>query len=104
MHSLKGRFNDFITLPDGRKLSPWFFWNSIDLTGVAQFRIVQEKIDVIRVLLKVAENYEVEQMEKTIKELRKVFGGQVNVVVNIVDKLPRDTSGKMRSVISKIQN
>lgn len=104
MHSLKGRFNDFITLPDGRKLSPWFFWNSIDLTGVAQFRIVQEKIDVIRVLLKVAENYEVEQMEKTIKELRKVFGGQVNVVVDIVDKLPRDTSGKMRSVISKIQN
>lgn len=103
MRSLKGRCNDFIMLPDGRKLSPWFFWNSIDLTGVAQFRIVQEKIDVIRVLLKVAENYGKEQVDKTIKGLREVFGNEVDVMVDVVDELPQDNSGKMRSVISKIQ-
>ena len=104
MSSLKGRCNDFIVLPDGRELPPWLFWNSIDLTGVAGFRIIQEKIDVIRVLLKVSKSYEKKQVEKTTRGLKRIFGDQVELKIDIVNELPRDSSGKMRSVISKVRS
>jgi len=102
MHGLKGRCNDFVILPDGRKLSPWFFWNVIDLTGVSEFRIVQEKRGVIRVWLKATRTYGKEQVEKSAMGLRKVFGEQVNTLIEVVDEIPRDRSGKLRSVVSNV--
>lgn len=102
MRSLRGRSNDFVVLPDGRKLSPWFFWNMIDLTGVSEFRIVQEKRDVIRVWLKVAGRYGKEQAERSAAGLRSVFGDEVNTMIEIADELSQDHSGKLRSVISNV--
>jgi phenylacetate-CoA ligase len=102
MHSLRGRRNDFVVLPDGRKLSPWFFWNMIDLTGVSEFRIVQEKRNVVRVWLRIAGRYEKDQAERTAAGLRSVFGDEVNTMIEIVDELPQDHSGKLRCVISNV--
>jgi hypothetical protein len=74
----------------------------IDLTGVSEFRIVQEKRDVIRVWLKVAGRYGKEQAERSAAGLRSVFGDEVNTMIEIADELSQDHSGKLRSVISNV--
>lgn len=104
MQGLKGRCNDFIILPDGRELSPWFFWNMIDLNGVSEFRIVQEKTDVIRVWLKPTGRYGKEQAERSAMGLRRIFGEQVNTLIEVVDEIPRDSSEKQRSVVSHVSS
>jgi phenylacetate-CoA ligase len=104
MRSVQGRCNDFVVLPDGRRLSPWFFWNMIDLTGVSEFRIVQEKRDLIKVWLKAAAEYGQHRAEKTAVSLQRAFGEEVNVIVEITDELPRDHSKKLRNVVSHVSD
>jgi phenylacetate-CoA ligase len=102
MQGIQGRCNDFIVLPDGRQLSPWFFWNLIDLTDVSEFRIVQEKRDLIKVWLKPASVYERYRAEKSALDLQRVFGEQVNVIVEITDEIPRDYTKKLKNVLSHV--
>jgi len=104
MHELSGRNNDFIVLPDGRRLPPWFFWNKIDYAGVSAFKIVQERIDLIRIWLKVPRGYEKNQVERTEAGLRSVFGEGVSTVIEIVDEIPRDNTGKLRNVTSNVSS
>lgn len=104
MHGLSGRSNDFIVLPDGRRLPPWFFWNMIDYAGVSGFRIVQERIDLIRIWLRAPKVYDKNQVERTMAGLRSVFGEGVSTMIEIVDEIPRDNTGKLRNVTSDVSS
>jgi len=104
MHGLSGGSNDFIVLPDGRRVPPWFFWNMIDYIGVSEFRIVQERIDLIRIWLKVPKGYEKKQVERTKASLRSVFGEGVSTMIEIVDEIPRNKTGKLRNVRSYVSS
>lgn len=104
MHVLSGRSNDFIVLPDGRRFPPWFFWNMIDYTGVTEFKIAQERIDLVRIWLKVPKGYEKNQVERTMAGLRSVFGEGVSTKIEIVDEIPRDNTGKLRNVTSSVSS
>ena len=104
MAKVQGRTTDFIVTPDGR----WQHALSViyvvrDIEGVAEFKIVQEDVDDVRVLLKVHEDiYPKDGNEKIVKGLKKRMGEVVKVTVEMMDEIPRDASGKYRYVISKV--
>jgi phenylacetate-CoA ligase len=104
MKKIQGRTTDFIVSPDGR----WQHGLSLiyvlrDIPGVTKFKIVQEAVDDVKVLLKVHEPLFPEEGESRIIEgLKKRMGQEVNVNIEMVDEIEKDASGKYRYVVSKV--
>lgn len=104
MSNIQGRTTDFIVTPDGRwqhALSLIYVVRNIE--GVAEFKIIQDDVDDVKVQLKVQENLYVPDGNKRIaKGFKKRMGEEVRVTVEMVDEIPRDASGKYRYVVSKV--
>jgi len=104
MKKIQGRTTDFIISPDGR----WQHGLSLiyvmrDIPGVADFKIIQEAVDDIRVLVKIHETLFPEKGKSQIVEgFKKRMGQMVNVNIEIVDEIKKDPSGKYRYVVSKV--
>ena len=104
MKKIQGRTTDFIVSPDGR----WQHGLSLiyvirDIPGVAGFKIIQEAVDHVKVLLKVHEALFPENGKNQITEgLKKRMGQEVDVRIEMVDEIENDASGKYRYVVSKV--
>ena len=104
MSNIRGRTTDFIVTPDGR----WQHALSViyvirDIEGVAEFKIIQNDVDDVLVLLKIYNDlYPSNGNELIVKGLKKRMGKEVKVAIEMVDKIPRDASGKYRYVVSKV--
>lgn len=103
MRLLKGRHDDFIVLPSGKKLPPHgLMLTAKNITGISGYKIIQEKRDVIKVLLKMHAKYSEDSVAGFTSVLQKFLGEDIEVIVKIVNEIPRDRSGKLRRIISKI--
>jgi phenylacetate-CoA ligase len=104
MSKVCGRTTDFIVTPDGR----WQHALSLiyvvrDIEGVAEFKIIQEDVDDVRVLLMVHANlYPPNGKDRIVRGFKKRMGDEVRVRVEVVDEIPRDASGKYRYVVSRV--
>ncbi len=104
MSKVQGRTTDFIVTPDGR----WQHALSViyvvrDIVGVDEFKIIQEEVDRMRVLLKIHENlYPADGNDRIVAGFKKRMGSEVQVAVEMVDEIPRDASGKYRYVVSRV--
>ena len=100
---IEGRTDDFVTTPSGRIFSP-IIWTIIMRTipGIAQYRVIQEtKNDFV---VQIVKDYDfsastVLQVEDGIKKVL----GDVQVKTEVVEEIPKDKAGKLRSVISKVR-
>jgi phenylacetate-CoA ligase len=103
MAAVRGRTTDFVVTPDGRwqhALSLIYVVREIE--GVAEFKIVQERVDDVRVLLCVDPAYPSNGDHRIVSGIRKRMGGAVQVQVEHVERIPRDLSGKYRYVVSRV--
>lgn len=104
IQNIKGRTTDFIVTPDGR----WQHALSLiyvvrDVQGVDEFKIVQNHVDEIQVLVKRHEKlYPIDGNDRIVAGIKKRMGEAVNVKVVITDAIARDASGKFRYVVSKL--
>jgi phenylacetate-CoA ligase len=104
MKVVEGRTDSFMQVPDGRIFSP-IIWTAVmrRIPGVWQFKAIQEKKDLIRIMVVKAGEFSqmtIDQIEHAIKE---VMGDDVNVETEIVDEIPKDKSGKVRAAESKVR-
>lgn len=99
MSLIKGRSGDFIVLPNGKKLSPAFFDQSV-FNEVLEYRIVQKRLDLIEVLLKTRKGDKKSTL-RCLRMLKEAVGDKVEIITRVVDEIPRDDSGKLRRIISK---
>jgi len=100
---VQGRCDDFITLASGKIVSPVVLELSLErIEGIGQYKLVQENIDVFDVQIVKGQNFK----EATIKEvenvLREILGGDNRININIVGEIPREKSGKIRPILSKV--
>jgi len=102
LERLEGRCNDFVSLPDGRVLPPVFIEFMRNLKGIRQYRIVQEKTDEFIVYLVLQANPPPDLAESVKNGIKARIGEAVSIRLRIVDEIPRDRSGKLRSVISYV--
>ncbi|MEM2971690.1 MAG: hypothetical protein QW270_04630 [Candidatus Bathyarchaeia archaeon] len=110
--SIQGRINDYLVLRDGRKISYLYLQRVIfhkilreDIFAIAQYQIIQDRID--RIILKIVKGREFnpEILERTRKSLENEFdklGEKFEVLTEIVDEIPMGRTGKRRIFISKI--
>jgi phenylacetate-CoA ligase len=100
---IQGRSNDFITLSSGKVISPLLLGVCLEkIEGIGQYKLVQESKDILNVQIVRGQNFS----EATIREfedaLRGTLGSSVHININIVDEIPREKSGKIRPIVSKV--
>lgn len=101
----RGRYDDFIkTPPSGNKVSPRIFTLTLHtIPDISEFQIIQEKLDLIHVFIKPFATADRSQIQLAVtSKLHQVFGNGMKIDVTFVDAISRTTSGKLRSVISKV--
>jgi phenylacetate-CoA ligase len=103
MRTVEGRDEDFITLNDGRRISPMMVTGTLDFVpGIKQFRVVQENMEEITVLLAKGNDFGQDTISKAEKGLKDIFGNGIKIKCNAVEEIPRENSVKVRAVISKV--
>jgi phenylacetate-CoA ligase len=107
MQSIEGRSDDLLITTDGRLISPLIFfpYPFENFEGIKQYRIIQEEKDKIVIELAITKDFSKNSkkiLNRATSNLKKLFGESLNVEYQLQNNLQKDTSGKFRSVISKV--
>ena len=104
MKMIHGRFNDFIVLKDGRRISPFRLTCSVEsVPGIAKYQIVQEKTD--RTVIRLVRGKEFSQavFEEIRQGLRPLWGEEMGVFFEVLEDIPKNHS-KFQVVSSKVRD
>jgi len=103
IESIEGRDDDFLTLQSGRRISPRVISLFYDVPGFKKYIMVQEKRDLIVLKIIPNKDYSNRTEELITKYIKKgCYGEDMRVEFELVKELPRDPSGKVRKIISKV--
>jgi phenylacetate-CoA ligase len=103
MEIIEGRDEDFIVLKGGKLISPMMVTGTLDhIPGIRQFRVIQEDSGTIVAVLVKGDGFMPETVQRVKNDLKDVLGGEMNIQCQVVEEIPRESSGKVRAVISKV--
>jgi phenylacetate-CoA ligase len=111
MKMIEGRRDSLLPLPDGRVLSPRAFTVAVSMfeyyDHFDQFRIVQKKLDLFRIFIKLKEGAKNQEIiaSSLNDHLRKVIGKGSDLLrfeIEFVDEIPVDKTGKLMMVASEL--
>jgi phenylacetate-CoA ligase len=104
IESIEGRLDDIVSLSDGSLLNFQFFFNFMkNYSEIDQYRIIQEDWEHIRVILLCKEEYFKKTVDRLKSDFRALYIKGVNVSFERVRDIPLESSGKRRSIISKVK-
>jgi phenylacetate-CoA ligase len=101
---VEGREADYVVTPSGRLISGISLTENFALLipGVAQVQIVQESLEELCIRLVPDEQFGPDSRRKIEDLVMETFGAGVHHLVELVDAIPQEPSGKYRFCISKI--
>ncbi len=104
MASVSGRVADFLVKKDGSLVAGVSLVERTltAIKGIEQMQIVQESIDKIILNIVKGKDYTLKSEQKVLYELKTVFGENIQLIVNYIDKILQESSGKYRFSICKI--
>ena len=97
-----GRTIDYVSLPGGGQVSPYMLTCAVEnVPGLRQYQVHQEMIDLVVVRVIPVGELEPGARELLRRELSPALPG-IDVRVEVVESLPRESSGKFRVVRSDV--
>lgn len=101
---IEGRSNDCIRLRGGRVVTPQAIADAVvdQATGIQQFRVVQQRLDLIDILIVPGNDAATDAFDTVAQGLRAVLGPDVELAFKAVDTIDPDPSGKRRAVVSNL--
>jgi len=106
MKVIEGRNNSLVRLPGGRMLPSLSFWSIMGMfserDSISKFRVIQDKLEEIRIQIVPKGEFTGDTANLLVKHVAQSIGSEVNILIEPVDDIPRDKSGKIHSVISKV--
>lgn len=101
MQDIQGRSTDFVVAANGTVMHGLsLIYILRDLPGMLFFKVVQESRALTRVLLVTDDSFESESVASIVLGFKQRLGAEVQVVVELVDNIPAEKSGKFRYIIS----
>ncbi len=98
-----GRKDDFLLATNGSLVSPITMDLVVkNIMEIEDCRIIQEKRDLIRVQIVERTTLSKDTSDQIVDKIRDIMGKNVQVVVERLDALERDKSGKLRKVVSRV--
>ncbi|MCP3668033.1 MAG: phenylacetate--CoA ligase family protein [Gammaproteobacteria bacterium] len=103
LREIQGRSTDFLVAEDGTIMHGLaLIYILRDINGIESFKIIQESKQLTRIIIKKNEIYESSSEGKIVKESIERLGKNVSVLVEYVNTIPAEKSGKFRYVVSKV--
>ncbi len=104
LERLEGRVADFLKKPDGGQVAGVSLVERTltKIPGIEQMQLVQEQLHEILINRVKGPEYTPNTDDQLIAEFREVFDASVNLIINDVEKIPQEKSGKYRFSICKI--
>jgi phenylacetate-CoA ligase len=100
---IQGRANDFIILPDGQIVASCFLVITMQsFHEVDQYRVIQENRKGLRVQIVKGRDFRSDTCENVKREIETAVQNKLEATIEILDQIPRDPSGKIRTVVSRI--
>jgi phenylacetate-CoA ligase len=104
MKEVQGRSTDFLVAQNGTVMHGLSLIYIVrDLPGVRQFKIVQESLDLTRILLVTDAEFDTAHLPNIERGGKARLGENVTVEVSLVDEIPPEKSGKYRYVVSRVE-
>jgi phenylacetate-CoA ligase len=101
---IEGRFNDFIVIKDGKRISPFELTCAVEsIPGIAKYQIVQEKMDRVVVRLVRGREFSQAVFGEIRQKLRPLWGEGVEVLFEVLEDIPKGNS-KYQVVLSKVKD
>lgn len=106
MQVVEGRADDFLVATDGRVISPTVFfpYPFHDFEEIQQFRVIQQQKD--QVLIQVIPRAGLQNRQQILQDaetnIKRLFGDSMKVEFQILEKIERDSSGKLRKIMSNM--
>ena len=101
LQDIQGRSTDFVVASDGTVMHGLsLIYILRDLAGVKAFKVIQESRALTRVLLVTETGFPPSAVHQIIDGFKQRLGKEVSVVVELVDNIPAEKSGKFRYIIS----
>ncbi|WP_240538371.1 phenylacetate--CoA ligase family protein [Rhodoferax sp. PAMC 29310] len=101
LQDIQGRSTDFVVAANGTVMHGLsLIYILRDLPGVRFFKVVQESRTLTRVQLVIDDAFPPDAIAKIISGFKQRLGAEVQVVVDLVDNIPAEASGKFRYIIS----
>jgi hypothetical protein len=106
-----GKTIDRFTMPSGRKLTPLVILPVIDIEAgknifiISQYQVIQKSINKILVKIVKGRDFDpniVLRVKRGIEEVFYRIDEDVDVEINVVNSIPKESSGKRREIISLI--
>lgn len=103
LKEIQGRTTDFVVAKDGSVIHGLaLIYILRDLPGIAEFKVVQESIDLTRVELVKGPDY-LDSNEAAITAVfQQRLGTEVDIQFDYCERIPAEKSGKFRYIISKV--
>lgn len=103
MKLIEGRSDAFMKAPNGRIFSP-IIWTVLmrEIPGIGQFKVIQERTNLIRVFFVKDPDFSEATIPQIQQGIKAAMGDEMVVEVEIVEDIPRDSSGKIRCAVSRI--
>lgn len=104
LRKVRGRMSDMLVAPDGTKIHGEFFSHLFyAAANVREFRVLQETMNSVTIWVRPQGGaLPVEQRRAIEAGLRRVFGTDVRMTIDVVDAIPRSESGKHRFTESRV--
>lgn len=101
LQDIQGRSTDFVVAADGTVMHGLsLIYILRDLPGVKFFKVVQESRALTRVLLVTDEFFAPDSVPKIVSDFKQRLGVDVQVLVDLVNNIPAEKSGKFRYIVS----
>ena len=98
---IQGRSTDFVVASDGTVMHGLsLIYILRDLAGVKAFKVIQESRALTRVLLVTENGFPPNASQQITAGFKRRLGSDVSVLVELVDNIPAEKSGKFRYIIS----
>lgn len=103
MKLIEGRSDAFMKAPNGQIFSP-IIWTVLmrKIPGIGQFKVIQDRIDYIKVLLVKGSDFSDTTIPQIQQDIKTIMGIEMEVDVEIVSKIPREPSGKVKCAVSNV--
>ena len=103
LKEIQGRSTDFLIAQNGTVMHGLaLIYILRDLPQVRNFKIVQESLDLTRVLVVLAGGLGSELIDEIVRGFKARLGQEVEIVIEEVAEIPAEKSGKFRYVVSKV--
>ena len=103
LKDIQGRSTDFIVSQDGTVMHGLSLVYVLrDIIGIESFKIIQEDVYNIQILIVKNEEFSINIEKSIVSDFRKRLGASVHVIINYVEEIPREKSGKFRYVVSNV--